>query len=630
MSHERKYKAFISYSHADKHWAQNIHLRLETFRTPKNLIGAQGLHGPIDGKLTPVFRDRDELPSGSALGPQLQSALTHSEFLIVLCSPAAANSRWVNEEITYFRKTHGDDRILAAIVDGEPGAPVGEGEAGCFPPALIEPPEGSDKPREPIAADFRGSGDGKRLAFQKLAAGMLGVGLDALVQRMAQRRQRRMAQAAVAMGALSIAMGGLAIYAFQQEAIADEQRAIAEKERDTATASLDYLVSIFEIANPATENPKTITALTILERGREKIDTELADSPEVQAKLLTAMGGVYYNLGELDNGQALLSQAIATPAGAKQDVAQAKLKLANIHRRKGNGPEALSLISDVKNTISENARDFEENETSMLLSEALMVEAYVAAYIDYDKAKAVSLMDNARDVILTSNGEHQRRLADINSAQGTLFADMGQPERARRPLNEARSGYRAIFGDEHVLVANTLHNIALAEFQAKNYETAAENSAAALEVYENVLEENHPSLGRGYMLLGRIENGVGDFPASARALKKASSIFKQAYGAESEYSAIALIYLAKFQAENARASDAFQSLDEAKRIYDALYPPDHANHGDLMVYRAIALKAAGNVDEAQENCRNGLEIMEKSIPAGDGWLVENRSICESL
>ena len=77
------------------------------------------------------------------------------------------------------------------IIDGEPGCPDG-GE--CFPPALRfeVDAEGhvTDRPAEPVAADAREHGDGKRGALLKLAAGLLGVKLDDLVQRDAARRAR--------------------------------------------------------------------------------------------------------------------------------------------------------------------------------------------------------------------------------------------------------------------------------------------------------------------------------------------------------------------------------------------------------------------------------------------------------
>ena len=134
-----------------------------------------------------------------------------------------------------------------------------------------------------------------------------------LWQRAAQRRQRRMTQIAAASFAGMVLTGGLAVVAVMQSIEANKQRAIAVEERDTATASLDYLVSIFEIANPATENPKTITALTILERGAEKIEAELGDRPEVRARLVSTMGKVYSNIGDNEKAKDLIGNTINLP-----------------------------------------------------------------------------------------------------------------------------------------------------------------------------------------------------------------------------------------------------------------------------------------------------------------------------
>ena len=62
----------------------------------------------------------------------------------------------------------------------------------CFPPALLQP-DADGAPREPLAADARREGDGRERAFLKLVAGLLGVGYDALAQREAQRRNRKLA-----------------------------------------------------------------------------------------------------------------------------------------------------------------------------------------------------------------------------------------------------------------------------------------------------------------------------------------------------------------------------------------------------------------------------------------------------
>ncbi|MHA7873485.1 MAG: toll/interleukin-1 receptor domain-containing protein, partial [Hyphococcus sp.] len=94
-----QYAAFISYSHADEAAAGWLHRALETFHPPAGLSIPAGVRLPRTDKLAPVFRDREELASGADLPSLITSALQASSALIVLCSPRAAQSQWVNQEI---------------------------------------------------------------------------------------------------------------------------------------------------------------------------------------------------------------------------------------------------------------------------------------------------------------------------------------------------------------------------------------------------------------------------------------------------------------------------------------------------------------------------------------------------
>ena len=195
---EPRYKAFISYSHRDSRWATWLHKALETYRPPKTLIGTRTSRGAVPKRLTPIFRDREELPSATDLGDVDQRRAARVRLPDRDLLAAGGESKWVNEEILAFKRLGREDRIFCLIVDGEPNATdmPGREEEECFPPALRfrlgADGKLSDTRTEPIAADARPGKDGKSNAKLKLIAGVLGVGFDTLRRREQQRRNRRL------------------------------------------------------------------------------------------------------------------------------------------------------------------------------------------------------------------------------------------------------------------------------------------------------------------------------------------------------------------------------------------------------------------------------------------------------
>lgn len=293
---DRRYHCFLSYRHADnraegRQWATWLHQRIETYEVPVELVGTQNARGVIlPSRIFPVFRGEEELPADADLSEPISQALQNSETLLVLCSPGAATSRFVSEEIVRFKSLGRKDRVLAAILSGGPNAMasgVNSGHAECFPQALrCEVDEGGNLtsvPTEPIAADFRlpdgqqgwtnpeayrealiAKGDSPtaaaakasdyaarlELMILKLIAGILGVPLGVLTQRdkayqlmKARRRARTLAAwlAVVAvLAAAAIIAGVMAVRARMAAVALAEQRLRDSDALSAAIAPLSY------------------------------------------------------------------------------------------------------------------------------------------------------------------------------------------------------------------------------------------------------------------------------------------------------------------------------------------------------------------------------------------------------
>jgi TIR domain len=120
-----RYRAFMSYSHHDRAFAKWLHKALEGFRIDKDLVGRKTPIGAVPKSLRPIFRDREDFAAGHSLTEQTIAALEASQFLIVLCSPSAARSEYVNQEIRRFKALGRGKYVIPVIVDGARGCRTG-------------------------------------------------------------------------------------------------------------------------------------------------------------------------------------------------------------------------------------------------------------------------------------------------------------------------------------------------------------------------------------------------------------------------------------------------------------------------------------------------------------------------
>jgi len=246
------YRAFLSYSHLDARSCDWLHQGLEEYELPESLVGRPTSFGPAPKRLYPIFRDRDELPTATDLNAAVSLALKRSAFMILLCSPHAARSRWVDEEVRMFVDMGHGGRLLRVILSGSTD-PLAKD--CCYPPSLIAADargvlqRGLDTPAE---VDLRPGGDRRRTAILKLVGELQGIRLSMLERRGRGRHQRanalRAAAALLAVGSL----GASAWFAYDGISTSSRQRTEAGALVDAlvtdlgASDTIDSSVALFE------------------------------------------------------------------------------------------------------------------------------------------------------------------------------------------------------------------------------------------------------------------------------------------------------------------------------------------------------------------------------------------------
>ena len=96
-----RFRAFVSYSHADASIAQKLPRQIEIYWLPAHLwvLWVDPRTEANDGRLDRTFRDREDLPAAWNLPATVKRVRAESQVLMGVCFPYARGSIWVAMEI---------------------------------------------------------------------------------------------------------------------------------------------------------------------------------------------------------------------------------------------------------------------------------------------------------------------------------------------------------------------------------------------------------------------------------------------------------------------------------------------------------------------------------------------------
>ena len=427
---------------------------------------------------------------------------------------------------------------------------------------------------------------------------------------------------ATAVLSLLAIVAALGIALWQADAARGQARA-AHEQAERADTIRQFLVGVFDHAEPDANLGQAITARQLLERGERELAAGAAMQAGTRLDLTILIAHLYWDLGDYAHARPLLEQAIA--GAARTDVAdpikaRTLAAIAKVESDKRvfdaameHAQQALAIARRIGPAGADTA------------SQARRVLA--ASLLGKDDAKnAEPLLREALADDRARYGERDQAVIDDGIALGNALTELSRFDEAIPVLHEAVDRARAAHGPIHSSVANALQELSGALAYAGDFAGSERAIREAADIDEKVYgpEHNETLLARGnlYWSLerqGRYEEALqGRLPMMPLLEKLAATRPETVAGA---YTSIGQDY-----SRLGRFDEAETALRKSLAIWATLQGSnDEWDSADPMVGLADALRWHGRYAEAEPMLRRAIAIEQKHEPADSGWLNRDRA-----
>ena len=376
-------------------------------------------------------------------------------------------------------------------------------------------------------------------------------------------------------------------------------RARAEAEAHKARAVEEYLVSVFDVADPfapPTQGGGDTTARALLDRGAARVETALSGQPEVQAELSGVLGRIYDNLGLSDAAGPLLRKALEQRRAAygprHPAVAEAMDQLGLVLTRQNRYPEAEPLLREA--LAQRRAFLGDRNEATALSLDHL---ATLLQYRD-DLDAAEPLYREALAVRRAVHGPGHEKVADSLNNLALLLHAKGRTAEAEPLLREAMAIAARELGEDHPSTATTVNNLALVLARAGRLDEAEALYRRALAALRKRLGNTHPHVTAGLNNLGTMLARKGALQEAEPLVREALALDLQMFGENHDHTADSLRNLADILRRKGDFDEAERTARRALAVNRSLFGAEHTQVASSLHSLALALQMKGDLEHA--------------------------------
>ncbi|MGA3159508.1 MAG: tetratricopeptide repeat protein, partial [Steroidobacteraceae bacterium] len=427
--------------------------------------------------------------------------------------------------------------------------------------------------RDAAAWETHGRSDGwLGIAPEKLAAiaqvdgaGLAPTGPAAeYSQRSRARAQRNAWIRRSAVGVIAM----LAIVAAAAWVTAFRQRNVAVAEANTANRTTQFMVSLFEMADPEQNRGKNLSVRELLDKGAGEITKSdagnaISREPAIRAELLTAMGQAYTGLGLYEPAKSLLDLAlIDDAAGAVTSEARVRTLTADGTALflDGKYMEAVKPLEDAVNLARRTL-----DPSNAVRTQALTADADNLVQLgDFDRA--IQLCTEALREDRKRGTEDAPILANTLDSLGAAYLSSGDPFKAEAPFREALQIREKALGVRHARTVQSMNDLGADLYMAGRYDEAMAQYQMALPVMREIYGDEHPAVATLLNNIGRSALMAGHVDEAEPLLRQALIMTEKFEGMNHDDLIMPLNSLAMIDAFRGNIDTALQEIKRAEAL----------------------------------------------------------------
>jgi tetratricopeptide (TPR) repeat protein len=433
-----------------------------------------------------------------------------------------------------------------------------------------------------------------------------------------------------------------------------------ERDRANAEAAIarrvtDFTAGLFGLASPEASNRSEISARELLDAGVEQIEGGglSTEPPQVRAALLEAAGDAYRGIGEFERASTLLDEAVAirrAHAGSEpMALGRALMREALLRRDEGKFRESANLVREAivlfdGAEISGQAaageelagarvelaeilrRDSQLDEAARLSSQAVSdfesrargTPGHVAALFMHgrilqakgDLAGAEPLLRRAYGMQLKLTGGVSDDAVNVRSGLAELLFVRGKTVEAETLLRENVGVVRKIYGESSAALGIAWNNLAnaLSDMPAK-LDESEKAYLESIRILESALPPGHPEIANSHNNLGALYLGTKKFEAAAREYGIALELRLAALGAEHPNTLNSRMGVALAMNRLGQQAEAELIMREVRSAFAKSLGPSHWRTANVQYHLGVVLKDVGKLDEALIEVRQAHGIL---------------------